>query len=777
MSKIKLNNPKHFIQRFFLSSKNGSLFLTFGITLSSFNLFAQDSVADSRYIEEIVVTSQKRVNAISVQDIPASVTAFNEELIIASEALDLTDIGRMAPNATLHPSATFAGTPNFLIRGIGVSGTTRSLDPTVGVVVDGVYLGFPVGANLDTFDRESIEILKGPQGTLLGRNVTGGAIVVRTKRPTGEFGGKIDVTLGDYNRSDLSVSVEGPLTDVVAAKIAIMSRQRDGYWKDRNGGSMNPQAGAIARGFDATGEGDSGTKPDVDLLIIRPMLHITPTENMDITLIAEFLTDKSGTANSRNFVNNDALRRTQLFGYTPPSDRFEINHNLSGGNDLEIDTFTGEINYKTSNGVLTGIASYRELTYDSSTDFDGSPITLFHFPDNHEEQDQITFELRYAGTLGNKLDYVIGVSHFDQDFFVGERRDFGVVDIAGVTELSHQSTGIFAEVDYMLTDKTKLTIGARWTDESKDVIFNAIGSCKKDFSSCSGASSGLEQGASWDNTTPKLAITHSLTEDISVYGSYTQGFRSGSFDARARTVDSFLNSQPGPEEVTSYEIGLKSILNDGKVLLNVAFFIADYDDIQKLALEVCEVDPVACPAGRIQRLINAAGATIEGVEVEARYDISDQFRVKGSIGYTDASFDKFEGFDADGVPGYDPLSDPRAAADLKFERVPEVTYNIMANYYVPLSNGSELDFRIAYYHTDESFNDALNTEAIKSDSYGLLDLSVSYTFAESGLKLTLFGKNVTDEKYHDFALDNALTSLTWGGTPDTYGLRLAYSFD
>ena len=101
----------------------------------------------------------------------------------------------------------------------------------------------------------------------------------------------------------------------------------------------------------------------------------------------------------------------------------------------------------------------------------------------------------------------------------------------------------------------------------------------------------------------------------------------------------------------------------------------------------------------------------------------------------------------------------------------------MANYFVPLSNGSELDFRISYYHTDESYNDALNTKSIESNSYGLLDLSVSYTFAESGLKLTLFGKNVTNEKYHDFALDNVLTSLTWGGTPDTYGLRLAYSFD
>jgi iron complex outermembrane receptor protein len=245
----------------FLPSKHGSLLLTLSLISSSFNLFAQAAAPESRYIEEIVVTSQKRVKAISVQDIPASVTAFNEELIIASEALDLTDIGRMAPNATLHPSATFAGTPNFLIRGIGVSGTTRSLDPTVGVIVDGVYLGFPVGANLDTFDRESIEILKGPQGTLLGRNVTGGAILVRTKRPTGEFGGKLDVTLGDYNRSDISASIEGPLSDTIAAKIAIMSRQRDGYWDDRNGGSMDAQPGAIARGFDAIGEGDSGTKP------------------------------------------------------------------------------------------------------------------------------------------------------------------------------------------------------------------------------------------------------------------------------------------------------------------------------------------------------------------------------------------------------------------------------------------------------------------------------------------------------------------------------------
>ena len=562
--------------------------------------YTQEASSQLSDIEEIVVTSQKRANAIAAQDLPVSITAISEQLILESESVDLTDIGRMVPNATLHPSATFASTPNFLIRGIGISGTTRSLDPAVGVIVDGVYLGFPVGANLDMFDERSIEILRGPQGTLLGRNVTGGAVVVRTKRPTGEFGMKADVTVGDYSRRDLSLSVEGPISDTISGKIAVMSRERDGYWKDNNGGTMIPTAGAVARGYDETGFGESGTKPDVDLTIIRPMLLIEPNENLDITLIGEFLSDKSGTADSRNFVNTNSLRRTQLFGYTPPEDRYEINHNLMGGNDLEIDTFVGEFNLQMDTGILTGIASYRELTYDSSTDFDGSPITLFHFPDNHEEQEQQTFELRYAGSNSDNIDYVVGISYFDQEMFVGERRDFGVADIAGVVELSHDSIGIFAELDYLITDKTKITLGARWTEESKDVIFNAIGSCEKDFSSCSGPSSGLSVGGTFDDTTPKVAITHALNEDINIYASFTQGFRSGTFDARARTVDSFLNSKPGPEEVTSFELGMKSTFNDGKVLLNIALFQADYDDIQKLALEECEVDIVTCPSGRIQ---------------------------------------------------------------------------------------------------------------------------------------------------------------------------------
>ncbi|MFL2930135.1 MAG: TonB-dependent receptor [Candidatus Micropelagos sp.] len=762
----------------------------FGFLIAPVLLFSVE--ANAQAIDEIVVTSQKRATGISVQDIASSVTAVNAELIEATDSIDLTDIGRLAPNATLHPSATFASTPNFLIRGIGVSGTTRSLDPAVGVIVDGVYLGFPVGANLDMFDRESVEILRGPQGTLLGRNVTGGAIVIRTARPTGEFGGKVNLTVGDYDRVDVSASFEGPLVEgKVSAKVAFMSRSRDGYWEDNNGGTIvpDPTAGGFAGDFDLAGQGGSGTKPDVDLTIIRPMLYFTPNDNLDITLMAEFLRDKSGTANSRNFVHPTApARRSQLWGYTPPNDPYEINHNLMGGNDLETDTFIAEFNYQTQNGKLTGIASYRELTYDSSTDFDGTPFTIFHFPDNHEEQEQTTMELRYAADVSDKLSYVVGVSTFDQEFFVGERRLIGTLDRSGVTEIEHETLGIFAELDYMITDQLKLTLGGRYTDEEKDVIFNAIGSCNLDFSACPGRSAGtspdtlfsddigLSQSGSFDDTTPKVALTYFVNDDVNVYASYTEGFRSGSFDARARTIDSFLNSRPGPETVESIELGFKSILNDGKLLLNVAIFQSEYTDIQKLALEPCTINLTTCTSGNIQRLINAAEATIEGIEIETKAFLTDSFVLEGALGYTDAGYDSFSGFDADGTAGYDPTTDPAAAAALPFERVPELTYTVAASYNVPMASGSELDFRVSYAFTDDFTNDATGTAAIATESYGLLDASVSYTRDSDGLKLTLFGKNITDEEYHDFALDNALTRLTWGGTPSTYGVKAAYSF-
>jgi len=742
-------------------------------------------------LQEVVVTSTKRTDALSVQEVPAAVTAVNPDTLMAIQAMDLSDVGRLAPNAILHPSATFTGTPNFFIRGIGVSGTTRSLDPAVGVIVDGVYLGYPVGANLNTFDRESIEVYRGPQGTLLGRNVTGGAVVLRTRRPDGQFRVRGDLTIGDYNRLDTSLSIEGALIPgKLAAKIAVTNEQRDGYWEDRNGGSINL---AVLNAFNASpgntqfknvaydpiGTGDSGTKPDIDVLVVRPMLHYTPNDSLSITLIGERLRNKSGTANSRNIAAPGAFNPT-IRGYTPPSDPYEINHDLRGYADLEVDSVTLEGNLEMGSGVWTAVAGWRDLKYDSSTDFDGSPFALFHFPDNKETQDQVNYELRYADKPIERLSYVVGVSYFDQEFFVGERRVTGLLDRAQVANVQHDALSVFGEADYFVTDKAKLTVGARWTEESKDASFSILGTCALNFSSCTSTpgqnNANLRTGLKDSDVTPKAALTYYWNDDVSTYVSYTRGFRSGALDARAQTVDSFLNSSAAPETVDSYELGIKSLVLDRRLLLNAAVFSMKYDDMQRLALEDCQIGTPGCDTGRVQRLINAAASTIDGVEVELAYVATDRLKFDANFGYIDARYDEFTGFDANGG-GYDPATDPAAAKRLKFERVPDFNYMLAGTYTLPLSGGGSLAFRASYDFRDSYFNDALNSPIIEQDGYGLVDASVTYRNADGRLRVMLFGKNLADEDYFDFALVNTLTTQTWGGAPRTWGLRVSYGLE
>jgi iron complex outermembrane recepter protein len=747
--------------------------------------------ASAAEIEEIVVTATKRTEGISVQRVAAAVTAVDANALASIQAIDLSDVGRLAPNTVLHPSSTFTATPNFFIRGIGVSGTTRSLDPAVGVIVDGIYIGFPVGANLNTFDRESIEVFRGPQGTLLGRNVTGGAVVVRTRRPDGEFRVRGEMIVGDYDRLDVSLSLEGALIpDKLAGKIAVMSEQRDGYWKDRNGGAIDEDVladfnaspgGAAFKNvpYDPIGTGDLGTKSDIDVLIVRPMLHFTPNDALSVTLIGEMLRNESGSAASRNIPAPGAFNPT-IRGYTPPSDFYEINHDLRGYGDLEVDSLTLEANYERGSGLWTAIAGWRDLSYDSSTDFDGSPFALFHFPDNKETQDQVNYELRYANTPSDRVSYVFGINYFDQEFFVGERRITGLLDRAQVAEMQHDAFSVFGEIDYFLTPKTKLTVGARWTDESKSATFSIIGTCALDFSSCTDTpgqdNANLTNSLSDSDVTPKVAITYSWNDDVNTYLSYTSGFRSGALDARAQTVDSFLNSAADPETVDSIEFGLKSLLLDRRLLFNAAIFTMKYDDMQRLALEDCEIGTPGCDTGRVQRLINAAESTINGIELEVSFAATANLMLDATFGYLDASYDEWLGFDVNGG-GYDPDVDPALAKQLEFERVPEFDYMLAGTYTLPMDNGSNVAFRASYNYRDSYYNDALNTPIIRQDGYGLFDASVTYTSADDRLRVMLFGKNLADEEYFDFALFNALTTQTWGGTPRTWGVKFSYGFE
>ena len=550
----------------------------------------------SQIIEEIVVISSKQAAGISTQELPASVVTFNEASLKQAFTVDLVDVGKMVANAELNNVGTYASYPNFFIRGMGVNGSTRTNDPKVGVFVDGIYVGYNAGALSSTFDLEAVEVLRGPQGSLLGRNVTGGAVLVRSKRPGNEFGFNVEAGAGDYGSTEFNVSIEGPLASNVFGKLAVIKMDRDGYFEDNNRGSIDLNIYP-----DGMPDTDTGDKVGMDLTIVRPMVRIDFSENFEATLIAEFLKNDAGSANSQNVAHNCLpipgvdnrdivcgegsrfLAQTK-WGYTPPNDKYEINHDLIGYTELETNSLVLDATWDLGHGVVTAIAGYRDVEYNSSTDFDGTPFTIFHFNDNKEEQEQTSIEVRYSSTFSDKVNFVVGVNSFEQEYSIGERRNFFVsLNAATYSETEHETFGVFGEANIAVTDALSLTLGARWTKEEKSIDIGVLGSCELDFSSCSNNTSNKED---WTDFSPKVAATYNFRDDMMAYASWTRGFASGVFNARAATIDAV--GPTDPETVDSIEIGFKTSFLDGRGLFNITYFQADYEDLILFVNNPCD---------------------------------------------------------------------------------------------------------------------------------------------------------------------------------------------
>ena len=728
--------------------------------------FAQSS------IEEIVVVSQKRAAAVNVQNVASAVTAFDENAIGSAFADNLSDLGRLAPNVQLNQAGTFSGFANFFIRGIGISNTIRTVDPAVGVFIDGVYIGYGPTSVLDTLDVASVEILRGPQGTLFGKNVTGGAVTVQTRRPEFEFGGNIAATLGAFDRIDVQGAINVPIVDnTLAARVAFMSRNNDGFFDNQ--------------------ELDT-TKSDIDVTVIRPSLRWTPTEELDVSLITEFYRDKGDSSASQNLDSRIEPRllgadRTptpaivqRVFGYVPPGDKYDISHNLEGYVDAEVKNIVVDANYDLGHGTATLVTGYRDVRYDTSTDFDGSPFTVFHFPDNREDQNQISAELRYASTFLDTVEFTAGLFYFAQEMEIGERREFfaggtaenpTIARSAGLAVTDDKSYAIFGEASFTVTDRLSLVVGGRYTDEEKEITLCPFTPVIFDSLSFADCPAVLNDSESWGSFAPKLGVNWQATDDILAYAFWTKGFRSGSFNARAPLAEAL-----GPvdeEEVSSYELGLKSQLLEDRLRFNLAAYLSDYRNIQRTISDTVLIGGVPQV---LQVPRNAAEAEIWGFEAEATAVVFDGFRFEASVGYTNASYDAFAGIDANRDGVYDPATDDPLATGLEFERVPEWQYTVAANYETEIGDLGFLNFRTAYQWLDSQFVDTLNSPSLRLDSYGLLDVSASYIDPSQRYEVSVFGRNLNDAKFHDFGFDGGTHRAVWGGQPRTWGIRLRAFF-
>jgi iron complex outermembrane receptor protein len=715
----------------------------------------QSSALDA--FSEILVTGTKKKDAENVQDIPLAVTAFNASTLEAFKIRDISGLSFQAPNVSLDQVGTTRGVANFTVRGLGINSSIPSIDPTVGVFVDGVYLGINAGVVFDLFDLESVEVLRGPQGVLFGRNVTGGAVLINTGNPTEDFSGKFRAAVdgpvdGGRGGANYTVSgvVSGPIVeDLLLFKFGAYYNKDEGYFRN---------LAALTNPNIPKNHGKAETK------ILRGALE---ARLGGLTLLGKldyFESDGDGpSAQNRGFYDRNSFD-------------FAIDEPGSYANEIWTGSLTATA--EIGPGTLTNVFGWRK--YDATTrgDIDATPRFLFH-SSTQTAQEQFSNELRYAMKF-DRLDLTLGGFYFQQDLAYDEsrelRRDLPVnlqpPVFYGGGRQDHEVIGIFASAQWEFVDNLSLIAGLRWNQETKDAAVTYVtprapcsvvaGTCPTGTAPFNPATEtdGFTDRVRFRNLSPKLGLQYEFANS-QVYGHWSRGYRSGGYNFRITNVPVFNRAFLATgslgfdeERVDTYEIGGKFQTADRSFTLNVAGYITKINNMQR---EVNLADP---GAGVVQNILNTADATIKGVEAEARMRVSPSLAFTANLGIIDAEYDRVL-FD---ISGDGLITDADRA--LSLPRVPPVT--VGAGFIHELDLGSStVVTRVNYQYRDKAaytddnlgwLNDVSNLEA-----------NITWNTPVRGLSLSLYGRNLLDQ-----VQEGGDTQIPFGG-PNSTGVRRPFA--
>ncbi|WP_296719362.1 TonB-dependent receptor [Erythrobacter sp.] len=709
-------------------------------------------------MNEILVTGTKTRDPENVQDVPLAITAFNSDTLEAYKIRDISGLSFQAPTVSLDQVGTSRGTANFTIRGLGINSSIPSIDPTVGVFVDGVYLGINGGVVFDLFDLESVEILRGPQGVLFGRNVTGGAVVINTGNPTEDFRGKfraavdgpaLDGGRGGPNYTASGV-ISGPIIeDTLLFKVGAYYNKDEGYFR-------NLAADTIPGLRENHGRAD--TK------ILRGALE---ARLGDLTLTGKldyFESEGDGpSAQNRAFFDRNS---------------FDLAIDNPGGYDNKIWTGSLTAEWDIGPGTLTNVFGWRD--YDSTTDgdIDATPLFLFH-SNTETQQEQFSNELRYAMSF-DRLDLTVGGFWFEQDLAYTETRElrrdlppaFQPPVFYGGGQQNHEVIGVFANAQYEVVDNLSIIAGIRWNQETKDAAVTYVRprpECSVVQGTCptSGTNpfvptegNGFTDRVRFRNVSPKVGLQYEFA-DSQIYGHWSRGFRSGGYNFRITDVAVFNRALAATgnlffdeEKVDNYEIGGKFQTADRSFTLNAAAYLTQVGNMQR---EVNLADP---GAGVVQNILNTADATILGFEAEARMRVSEALVFTANIGITDAEYDEVI-FDISG----DGMIDDADLA-LSLPRVPPITVGMGLIHEWDLGSSNILT-RVNYQYRDEA--------AYTDDNLGWLnalsnlEANITWNTPVDGLALSIYGRNLLDE-----VQEGGDTQVPFGG-PNSTGVRQPFA--
>ncbi|MDO9370958.1 MAG: TonB-dependent receptor [Sphingopyxis sp.] len=645
--------------------------------------------------QDIVVTATKKGYGENVQDVAIAVTAFGEAQLDAKFVQNLQGLSYDVPNVQLEDVGTTPVYANFSIRGLGINSSIPSIDPTVGVFVDGVYLGINAGVVFDNFDIAGIEVLRGPQGLLFGRNVTGGAVVLRTSTPSFTFRANAKASIETGLKKTVSGVVSGPLVeDVLAAKIAV-------YYSDDNGWFRNR--------FDGRSFGKSRD------FIIRPALSLVGGEDFRMDIRYEHGEAKGDGPPGQNHALFDR-------------DSFDFSIDFPGFYDNKWDHASVETNIDVGfgDGVITNIAGYRHYRSAAASDIDATPRNLFH-ADVAVKQSQLSDELRYAGRFG-AVDITTGLYYFTQDIRYAEKRTLfaGLQVVSGGGDQDQTSWGLFTSADWHFSDTLTLNVGARysWERKSVDVAQLRPNGCNIATLVCANTFSDSE---SWKGLTPKIGLQWKPDDDTQLYGLYTRGFRSGGYNLR--NTDAAV--APGPfdqETQDSFELGVKKQF--GRNRINIATFYNRLTDLQR------EIN-LPGPLGVSQVIRNTADADIKGVEAEGLFFLLPGLAVTGQLGYVHGKYRNIQ-FDlsGDGV-----INDVDKA--LKLPRLSPWTYGAGLTFDQPLGKLGTITMRASYNHRDRAaFTD--NNRGFMQGA-DMVDASVTLATANDRWRFSAYARNLLNE--------------------------------
>lgn len=767
---------------------------------------AQQAAANSMEIEEIVVTARKREE--NLQDTPIAMTAISAAQLEARGAVDLSDMQGLAPNLTLKTGGGTSGatfTPVVSIRGIGQSDFTINTDPGVGMYLDGVYLGRSVGSVLDLADVERVEVLRGPQGTLFGRNTIGGAISVVSKAPDMDsLSGSVSLAGGSRDFLMARGVLNIPISDKLALRVSGVARQRDGYvnalqYDDFRLGGEKLWAARAALRFQPT------NNLTIDLAIDHTERRDPPAATVGLQL-GDVSIDQTGpTGQVSNFFNRGqgpaATARLPWISTTAPrcaTDAAFRNSSLTcygnawldgtrgtnsvwndlSGNKIEptarlnLTGYVGTITLDTGIGTFKSITAYREFESTFFGDLDFTPFTIFANNNQPFNQQQFSQEAQLVGSaLNGRLEYVFGV------FYFRETGDQAVELYAPgnipaplapalaptlpyfqttVRSIDNSSTAAFGQLTYAVTDSFKLTGGLRYTDERKDYVVSQVRAVGADQTG-----TGIQTTKIW---TPMVNAAWQASDDVLLYGTYSEGYRAGGFAARFAT--GLISPLPSydPEYVTSYELGLKTTLFDRRVTLNFAAFRMDYSDIQV----------TATTPDLPGFVLNLANARFTGFEVEARAILGGGFVASGSAGYTKKDLIQV-------LPGTVSNGGTNAAVAITADStlpLPDWQVNGQLQHRLNLKNGGRIDslFDIRYESSDS--NSVANYPIIVQRSFAEANARVAYTVPDGALSFALGARNLFDTRYFTTKTISSASGSAYGtvARPREVYVQLNYRF-